>query len=905
MDVVLVQCLIESLPFQIGAFAAYDNRLLIATSSQSLLLYTITETPQFEITLADSRKGFARKGGIKAMGVVEEASLLLLLEDSQIRTVELATFATRETLNATQGATLLAISSKASNENADVTSTSSIYTDEHLNAPNVVSSRLIAVVVKKRILIYKSSLDGTLRLIKELATPDRAHTLTWLNSNTLAYAHPKRGYFTVTIDTNTVTELYKFNASYFPGGSVSKVGIAELPKGQLLLTRNNGGVFVNADASPLIERDLEWSGTPDAITYSAPYVVAMISGFIEVRSLTTGGVVQRIDFPGAQRMQMGSGTASLIHISSLNCIWRLLPVSFEDQIEHLIASNQFIEAQRLIEELEFSSEEEKVSNIIRVRGLYAHHMFTMEHKYEAAMSLLSELRASPIDIVNLFPQFSLMGPSSDPPVTDTVALLALKDYLISQRHILAKLRRLHQNPNHLPLNQIPTPAPSTPKTGTTAATIAAASSLFSGSDHGVPDAVEIPDAVLRNADDALFLSSVVDTTLLKVYLIVNEGLVGSLVRVENYCDLEETEAALKAKNKEKELIDFYYSKGQHRKALENLHHPNDIMQYLQKLNIVAHVDLFLEFSGPIFDMDVNEGLAIFTERYEDVPLRTHLKIIDFFEHKSAALETQYLEHMIENLHSDHPEFHDRVVLLYLQALVEYITASEVLEGFEGVFENGGVSDFQMMRRKLVLFLESSKFYRPEKLVSLFPDDVLLEEKVIILGKLKHHKDALTICIQKLMSLHLAKRYCEIHYSLTDQASKDIFVTLLDLLLESSQEDGKFQLSDVVHFISQYGTFLDGSKVVPMLPSAILLSEAVPYIQKAMQTLQFAKHNGLVALNIAKMDHMHMQDDLIQSQIVNVTLDEDKTCARCLKKIGNSVFACYSKDIMVHIFCMAK
>ncbi|KAJ3240486.1 Vam6/Vps39-like protein [Chytriomyces hyalinus] len=870
MDVVVVQCLIEALPMAISTSVSYDGRLLIATTSQSLLKYALSDSPSFDIRLADSRKDFAKKN-VESMAVA--SGFLLAVDGGVVASFSLDTLTLREYIPATKGASLLAVCPAESRDSSE--------------------NSLVAIVVKKRILIYAISLDGSMRSVKELATPERAHVLVWLDANTIACAHPKRGYFTVTVDSNSTTDLFKFNNSLFSAatGASAKIGIAILPKGQLLLTRNNSGVFVNSDGTPLIERDLEWSGPPDSITYSSPYVMALIAGAVEVRSLTTGGVVQRIDFPGALSMSVGG--ESLIHIASSNCIWRLLPVSFEDQIEHLIASNQFNEAQRLIEELEFSSEDEKISNIIRVRGLYAHHMFTVERKYEEAISLLSELRASPIDIVNLFPQFSLLGPSSDPPVTDKTALATLKDYLLSQRQILSKLRRLHQRPNTLPWNQIPPPSTS-PLTGTTAATIAAVSSLFSGSDHGVPDSIPIPENMIANADDALFLSSVVDTTLLKVYLLVNEGLVGSLVRVENFCDIQEAENALKQSRKYRELIDFYYGKGLHRKALENLDEPDSIIQYLHRLNIVAHVDLFLEFSEPIFNRNVEEGLNIFTERYEDVPLKTHLRIIDFFERKSAQLETRYLEYLIGNLDSDRPEFHDRIVLLYLQRLVEQLTRSDppvdATGNFEMLFVDSEVeassSEFLLLRKKLVLFLENSKFYRPERLISLFPDDVLLEEKVVVLGRLKMHRESLFICIEKLANFNLAKRYCEMHYDPKDPTSAHIFVDLLSLLLAphastspAPQNAQIVPMAKVIEYLIRYGTFMHGTAALSMLPESLPLACLVPFVEKTLQTGQFSSRSGMLAVNLAKMEHMHIQDALIQSQSALVTLDEEKLCAR--------------------------
>lgn len=80
------------------------------------------------------------------------------------------------------------------------------------------------------------------------------------------------------------------------------------------------------------------------------------------------------------------------------------------------------------------------------------------------------------------------------------ALRILMDYLINQRVILAKLKQQQEQ---------------------------------SGSFENYPTVA-----------DTLYLMEVVDTTLLKVYLRVNKSLVGPLVRVQNHCNLEESEKVL-------------------------------------------------------------------------------------------------------------------------------------------------------------------------------------------------------------------------------------------------------------------------------------------------------------------------------------------------------------------------
>ncbi|KAJ3117126.1 Vam6/Vps39-like protein [Physocladia obscura] len=905
MDVVLVQCLVEGLPMDISAFDSYADRLVVSTAACSLLVYSIAEEPSFSITLAQTKKGFS-KSPAKQLVAVPEANLLLAL-DEQVSSYDLSTLTQLDSFPSTKGATLIALHPPSSvlisaehKEKSELSDgfqrfasfdTETIMYNNSLSGKNGLStpavtadlihsvlSRLLAVVIKKRLLIFKTDSSGSIQFSKELALPDRPHIMQWLSATKIAYAHPKRGYFTVSTETNEIIELHKFNTSLFSKISSYahvRLGIVELPNDRLLLTNGDSGVFVNTDGSPLVERDLEWSGAPSFTTFSTPYVVGLIGNSIEIRSLTTGGIVQNIEFPAAENMGVGGDSLIYTHVTEMI-----------KQIEFLIASNQFNDAQRLIEELEFSSEDEK-----------------------------AKLRASPIDIVNLFPQFSLLeGQNSEIPVTDKVALNGLKDYLIQQRQILSRLRRLHQQRltpahHHLP--------PGTAAAATAASlqntTAAVASSIFSGSDQGVPDAAPTSAAILSNAEDTVFLSSVVDTTLLKVYLAVNERLVGSLVRVENYCDVEEVEAALKARKKYNELIDFYNGKGLHRKALELLtlmKSVQDMIKYFQKLDINLHVDLFIEFSGPIFERVVDDGMKVFMERYEE----------------GHEFEARYAEHLVGELKSDRPEFHDRLILLYLQYLVEYMSSlddppSKTTGGrlFESE-ERLALSDdrevhFLLMRRKLVEFLQTSQFYRPSRVFPLFPEEGLHEERILLLAKLGRHTESLKIIVETLQNHSLAQRYCEIYHSDSVNASSsntdNLFITLLSLFLAANSRE-KLSMDEIITYMVKYGAFIDGPRALYMLPRSTNLQGLTEFFAKTLQRVHQISHAAVLGANTARLEHIQVQQHLIklQSQFVDVR-DDETVCARCGKKIGNSVFATWSsfslaaaarRDV-VHIFCL--
>lgn len=60
--------------------------------------------------------------------------------------------------------------------------------------------------------------------------------------------------------------------------------------------------------------------------------------------------------------------------------------------------------------------------------------------------------------------------------------------------------------------------------------------------HGLPS---VPMTELSN-EELLRVAQVIYTALLKVYLVARPVLVGSLCRIENWCDVEEVEELLKA-----------------------------------------------------------------------------------------------------------------------------------------------------------------------------------------------------------------------------------------------------------------------------------------------------------------------------------------------------------------------
>ena len=76
-----------------------------------------------------------------------------------------------------------------------------------------------------------------------------------------------------------------------------------------------------------------------------------------------------------------------------------------------------------------------------------------------------------------------------------------------------------------------------------------------------------------------------------------------------------------------------------------------------------------------------------------------------------------------------------------------------------------------LRRRLLKFLRTSKFYRPEKVLSKFQKTSMYEERAILLRAAGRHEEALQIYVHDLGNLDLAAEYCEEVYQAAMKKTK--------------------------------------------------------------------------------------------------------------------------------------
>jgi hypothetical protein len=259
-------------------------------------------------------------------------------------------------------------------------------------------------------------------------------------------------------------------------------------------------------------------------------------------------------------------------------------------------------------------------------------------------------------------------------------------------------------------------------------------------------------------------AKLVDTTLFRAHMYATPSLAGSLFRIANFCDPDVVMEKLEESGRHNELIDFYYGKKMHRRALEllrkfgqakiegeeeddawaHLRGPKRTIAYLQHLS-PEYIDLILEFADWPIREEPDLGMDIFLTDTENAETLPRYQVIDFLEKvDNNALAIRYLEHVIDELNDLSPDLHQRLLNLYLDKLEKHK---------RGEAKFASEDEFQEWKQKLLAFLKSSDQYSPAKMLGRLPQDDpdFYEAKAIAFSKMGLHRQALEIYVFKLQA----------------------------------------------------------------------------------------------------------------------------------------------------------
>ncbi|KAJ4306841.1 Vacuolar morphogenesis protein 6 [Collariella sp. IMI 366227] len=242
----------------------------------------------------------------------------------------------------------------------------------------------------------------------------------------------------------------------------------------------------------------------------------------------------------------------------------------------------------------------------------------------------------------------------------------------------------------------------------------------------------------------------IDTALFRAYMHSRPTLASSLFRIPNFCDPDVVNERLVEHNRFNELVDFFYGKKLHRQALgllrkfgspeepdeaaPTLHGPQRTVMYLQGLP-PEMIDVILEFSEWTLRRDPELGMEVFLADSENAETLPRERVVAFLDGIDIGLEIRYLEHVINELDDMTPDFHNRLVELFVRQL--------------GEKERG--AEWDALMEGLVKFLKESKQYSLGKARALIPKDdpPFYEAQAVVLSNMGQHRQALMIYVFKM------------------------------------------------------------------------------------------------------------------------------------------------------------
>lgn len=444
------------------------------------------------------------------------------------------------------------------------------------------------------------------------------------------------------------------------------------------------------------------------------------------------------------------------------------------------------------------------------------------------------------------------------------------------------------------------------------------------------------------AAELLKVAQLVDTTLFRAYMLASPGLAGPLFRLPNFCEPDVVQEKLYETGRYSDLIDFLHGKKLHRQALEllekfgkneadeevssTLQGPQRTVGYLQQLP-PEMIDLILEFAEWPLRTDPKLGMEVFLADTENAETLPRHRVVNFLEEIDVKLAVKYLEHIIEELNDLTPDFHQKLVDLFL----ERIRAREFADDDEK----------SRWGERLEEFLRTSTNYNTMRVFrQLPPDDAdYYEARAIVLSKMGNHKQALQIYVFDMKDYQKAEEYCNQTYlsttqpasptrlsfqpsstatatSTNDDDEHSIYHVLLSLYLTPPQPHTP-NWPPALDLLSRHGARLPANTTLDLVPPSLPVKELESYfrgrirnansvmneerIVARLRAVEKVEVEAAVLLGDGKMDAhgRHVPGGLNRRVVIN----EERHCAVCHKRFGGSAIRVYPDNSVVHSGCL--
>ncbi|KHJ79428.1 hypothetical protein OESDEN_20926 [Oesophagostomum dentatum] len=228
-----------------------------------------------------------------------------------------------------------------------------------------------------------------------------------------------------------------------------------------------------------------------------------------------------------------------------------------------------------------------------------------------------------------------------------------------------------------------------------------------------------------------------------------------------------------------------------------------------------------------------------------------------------------------------------------------------------------------MRRRLLKFLQFSLYYSPQAVILQLSNCAFYEERALVLGRLKHHEQALAIYTSILNDFDAAEEYCKIYYDQNDETNSQVYLLLFRAfvcpsdpmiagLLEKDLPTPQPDVLSAIRVLSRHADRIDTdpAALFQFIVSALsLIPDDTPLrtLSKALHAVLQATHDDACAFALRRSiclcgveSHEERLRHVLKQRIV---IGSSSECSKCGKKIGNSAFVRYPTDgCLAHFGC---
>ncbi|CAL2273847.1 unnamed protein product [Prunus armeniaca] len=654
--------------------------------------------------------------------------------------------------------------------------------------------------------------------VKEFGVPDVVKSMSWCGENICIGI--RREYMILNSTNGALSEV-------FPSGRLAPPLVVSLPSGELLLGKDNIGVFVDQNGKLLQEGRVCWSEAPNVVVIQKPYAIALLPRYVEVRSLRAPyPLIQTVVLRNARRILQSNNS---VIVALDNAVYGLFPVPLGAQIVQLTASGDFEEALALCKLLPPEEASLRAAKEGSIHMRYAHHLFD-NGAYEDAME---HFLASQVDITYVLSLYSSIVLPKTTMVSEPEKLMDISG---DSSHLSRGSSGISDDmepstPLHL-LESEESAALESKKMSHN--TLMALIKFLQKKRYGIIEKATaegteevVLDAVGNNfasyesnnrfkrsnkgrgsipvTSGAREMAAILDTALLQALILTGQASVAlELLKGLNYCDVKICEEILQKNNHHTALLELYRCNSMHHEALKLLHQlvedsksnqvqteliqklkPESIVEYLKPLCGTEPM-LVLEYSMLVLESCPTQTIELFLNGNIPADL-----VNSYLKQHAPNMQATYLELMLA--------MDENGISGNLQNEMVHIYLSEVLDWHADLSaqQKWDEQTYSSTRKKLLSALESISGYNPEPLLRRLPTDALYEERAILLGKMNQHELALSLYVHKLHVPELALSYCDrVYESLIHQQSSrssgNIYLTLLQIYLNPRRTTKNFE-----------------------------------------------------------------------------------------------------------------